>query len=365
MTIPIVRCWTLALLLLAAPALAGPPVPVGERHGSACLASAAARDAQQRDSVRYTVWYPAQPGASEQPVLIGPPQAPLFTVGSAAPQAAVASGRLPVLLLSHGNGGSARMMGWFGIGMARAGYLVIAVDHPGNNGVDPPTTAGSVLMWERAGDLAAAWAAVQADPQLSAHLDTRRVGVAGFSAGGFTALLAAGARADMPRLLAFCAAHPDDGVCQPQAETPALTLTQRQAAASTPALAPFVARSGDDHGIAGVRAVFVMAPAMLQAFPPATLQALRQPVSILVGDADRVAPPATNAAPAAASIPDAQLRILPAVGHYDFLSDCTAVGLQRIGALCQVATPRAATHQAAIAQAAQFFAEALSEPGSR
>jgi predicted dienelactone hydrolase len=26
------------------------------------------------------------------------------------------------------------MMGWLGTALARAGYLVIAVDHPGNNG---------------------------------------------------------------------------------------------------------------------------------------------------------------------------------------------------------------------------------------
>ena len=38
--------------------------------------------------------------------------------------------RQPVLLLSHGFGGTARIMGWFGIAMARAGYIVIAVDHP-------------------------------------------------------------------------------------------------------------------------------------------------------------------------------------------------------------------------------------------
>ncbi|KAG1486650.1 hypothetical protein G6F53_013920 [Rhizopus delemar] len=51
------------------------------------------------------------------------------------------------------------MMGWLGTALARAGYLVIAVDHPGNNGADPMTLPGSVLSWLRADDLRAALAA--------------------------------------------------------------------------------------------------------------------------------------------------------------------------------------------------------------
>jgi predicted dienelactone hydrolase len=44
------------------------------------------------------------------------------------------------------------------------------------------------------------------------------VGAAGFSAGGFTALLLGGARADPEHFVTFCRAHPDDGVCLPQLE---------------------------------------------------------------------------------------------------------------------------------------------------
>ena len=134
------------------------------------------RDAGHSDRVRYTVWYPAQPDAKEQPLTIGPPGAPLFQEGSSAVDAPVAPGRWPLLLVSHGNGGSARMMGWFGTALARAGYVVVALDHPGNNGVDPMTDAGSILMWNRADDLAAALAAVQADPVLSPHVDAERLG---------------------------------------------------------------------------------------------------------------------------------------------------------------------------------------------
>lgn len=338
---------------------APPPAPVGERHGVAHLASAAVRDAGQRDAVRYTVWYPATADARELPITIGPAEAPLFEVGRAAADAGIAPGQLPTVLLSHGNGGSARMMGWFGTALARAGYLVIAVDHPGNNGVDAMTAAGSLLSWERAEDLKAALAAVQADPQLGPHVDAGRLGVAGFSAGGFTALVAAGARVDLAQLIAFCRAHPDDGVCRPQQESPDMTLEARIATAAAPALAPYMAASSADHRIPGVRAVFVMAPAIVQALTPAHLRALRQPLSILVGDADDVAPPVSNAEVLAALVPEAGLRVLADVGHYDFLAICTPAGQRAMPPLCSGTASRQATHAAAIAQAIHLFGEAL------
>jgi hypothetical protein len=62
----------------------------GERHGATTVASAAVRDAQHRDALRYTVWYPALAGSRETALTIGPPDAPLFEVGRAAVDAPVA-----------------------------------------------------------------------------------------------------------------------------------------------------------------------------------------------------------------------------------------------------------------------------------
>jgi predicted dienelactone hydrolase len=264
-----------------------------------------------------------------------------------------------MLLLSHGNGGSARMMGWFGTALARAGYVVVAVDHPGNNGVDAMTDAGSILMWNRADDLAVALAAVQADPLLSPHMDASRMGLAGYSAGGFTALVAAGARPNMSRLVEFCRASPKDGVCAPQVENAELTFERRMAAAATPELAPWVARSAEDRRIPNVRAVFLMAPAIVQAFEPGELARLEAPLSVVVGEADAIASPATNSKVIAEANDKARLQVLPIVGHYDFLADCTALGRERVGKLCEVGADKAVTHEAAIQQARKLFDTAL------
>jgi predicted dienelactone hydrolase len=334
-------------------------MPVGERHGTTHTPGAAVRDAAHSDVVRYTVWYPATADSKEAPITVGPPSAPLFDVGSASADAGIADGRFPTLLLSHGNGGSARMMGWFGIAMARAGYLVIAVDHPGNNGMDPMTVAGSTLLWERAEDLKAALKAVLADGALAPHVDTARLGVAGFSAGGFAALAAAGARVDVDHFIAFCRAHPSDSTCMPQKESPDITFEDHLKAAATPELAPFMRQAKDSHAIPGVRAVFVMAPGAVQAFDPEGLKSMRQPVSILLGKADDVAQPATNGEEAAKLLPHASIHELDKVGHYDFLATCAQAGREQLGPLCKHAVAQDKTHAAAIRQATDFFAANL------
>jgi predicted dienelactone hydrolase len=334
--------------------------PVSEAHRLTSEKTASLRDAQHREGLRITVWYPAAADAVEHSLTVGPPDKPLFNVGSVASDAAFAAdpARWPVIVLSHGYGGTARIMGWFGIAMARDGYIVVAVDHPGNNGLDQMTVAGAILYWDRSEDLRAALEATEQDPAIGPHIDRDRVGVAGFSAGGFTALVAAGARVDPRRLGQFCAANPDDGICRPQKEfaiTPeaiATALTQSDVAAEE-------AHAGDDHAISAVRAAFAMAPALVQALDPAGLAQMRTPVAIVLGDADTVAPPATNGLVAAKLIPGVELSQLPGVGHYDFLSSCTEGGKAVVPQCDMIHVPQAETHNRAIAAARDFFGRKL------
>ncbi|MFC5740883.1 alpha/beta hydrolase family protein [Dyella tabacisoli] len=345
-----------ALLALACSSLHA--TSVGELHRTTTTPTAAIRDAEHRDQLRVTVWYPAVDGAVESPLDIGAPGHPSFRSGSAAVDAAIADGKHPVVLLSHGFGGSARMMGWFGTAMARAGYVVVAVDHPGNNGRDPMTMAGGTLIWERPEDLRAAINAVQKDPLIAPHLDMHRLGVAGFSAGGFTALVSAGARFNLDRFKTFCHTHASDPTCLPQKEAPDVTFAAREQALNSAPLAALTAHAGDDHSITGVKAVFVMAPGPIQGLEPDTLKALKTPVAIILGNADKVALPGTNGDTAARLLPHATLKTLPDVGHYDFLGNCTETGLKE-EPLCALKLPQDGTHDAAIAMAKALFAKNL------
>ena len=101
------------------------------------------------------VWYPSENGAGEKDQLIGPPDAPLFFAGRAAKDSVLAPAfnKFPLVALSHGTGGSAMQMAWLGTYLASRGYIVVAVNHPGNNAVTGYTTEGFVEGWERAKDI--------------------------------------------------------------------------------------------------------------------------------------------------------------------------------------------------------------------
>lgn len=350
-----------AVLTAATAASTARAAPVGERHLKATEPTAALRDAGHSTNVRVTVWYPAPEDVKEERIDLGPPGKPLFIVGQTAEGAPfVDAKKRPVILFSHGFGGTARMMGWYGVPLARAGYIVVAVDHPGNNGLDRMTTPGAILSWDRAKDLRAALEAVKADPQIAPHLDLKRIGVTGFSAGGFTSLVSAGARVDMNRFVAFCRKNPEDGVCKPQKEY-RLTMDDAQKALEAPELAAEAAHAGDDHAIPGVKAAFAIAPAIVQGLPPEGLAKMKVPVAIFLGDADPVAPPDTNGRVAAKAIPGAQLTELLGVKHYDFLSTCTDTG-RAVVEICKDELPQDPTHAAAIKAALVFFGKTLGKP---
>lgn len=344
----------LAAALLAGSATAA---PVGERQLTTVQPGAKARDAEGRDTLRVTVWYRAEEGSAETSIDVGPPGKPLFKLGSVALDAPFADAeRRPVILLSHGFGGSARSMAWFGKALAERGYVVVAPDHPGNNGIDQMTVRGAMMWWERAKDLKAALSAAKADPTVGAHIDSARVGVAGFSIGGLTALVAGGARVSPENIIAFCDANPADGVCRPQIEF-AVSREQWSAAFTDPELTAEMAEARSDHSVAGVRAVFAMAP-VVQVASPESLKAMRVPVSIITGDADATVPPATHARVAARLIPRVKLEEIATATHYSFLGTCTPAG-REVVPVCKDAAAQQEAHTRAIAAAEALFDETL------
>jgi pimeloyl-ACP methyl ester carboxylesterase len=174
-----------------------------------------------------------------------------------------------------------------------------------------------------------------------AHDGTRLI--AGLSC-RYTAGTAQGIPAQWQRLsLYHAAALP----CAAQAEAPDQTMAPREQALKTPAPAALAKHTGDDYAIPGIRAVFVMAPG--------SLHALGTPVSILLGDADTVAPPPSNGKLAATLLSHATLTALPGAGHYDFLADCTARGRQQEPPCQHIRVPQQRTHATAIATAEAFF----------
>lgn len=309
------------------------------------------------------VWYPSDDSAGEKDQYIGPPDAPLFFAGRAAKDAmlAPAFNKFPLVALSHGTGGSALQMAWLGTYLAARGYVVVAVNHPGNNAVTGYTTQGFVEGWERAKDISTVISDLLADPRFGSKIDPGRIGAAGFSLGGFTMMELAGATADFSRILAWCDQIKD--ACNPP-EMPNL-LEKFKAIEQQPDVKQSLQHSSDSYRDARIRAVFAIAPAVARAFTPATLQKIAIPVEIVAGAADVIAPPADNAQFFAANIKDAQLTILPGgVGHYTFLDLGADAGKKQMPQFFvdNPGVDREAVHKQVAEMAAEFFDKQLAPP---
>lgn len=266
-----------------------------------------------------------------------------------------------MIALSHGTGGSAVQMAWLGTYLASRGYIVAAVNHPGNNAVTGYTTQGFIEGWERAKDISTVIGDMLADPRFGSKIDPDRIGAAGFSYGGFTMMELAGATADLNRLLAWC--DQQKGACNPP-EMPDL-MEKFKAIKMQPGVQQSLQHSGDSYRDPRIRAVFAIAPAVARAFTADNLQKIAIPVEIVAGAADSIAPPAENAQFFASNIKTARLTILPGgVGHYTFLDVGTEAGEKQLPQFF-VDSPgvdREAVHKRVAEMAADFFDKELAPP---
>ena len=155
------------------------------------------------------IWYPAT-GDSETVIFA---ENPVFQGVTAAPDASVAPGQHPVVLLSHGFGGSMYSMAWLASGLAERGAIVVSVNHPNTTWRDFDLAKGT-RHWTRAQDLSRAMDWLAADPTFAPLVDNSRIMAAGFSYGGWTALSLGGARGNQDGIVNHCSTHGDDtGYC--------------------------------------------------------------------------------------------------------------------------------------------------------
>jgi predicted dienelactone hydrolase len=308
------------------------------------------------------IWYPVDDQAPEQPHDIGAPGRPIFQGHPVAPDGALAATRItyPLLLLSHGTGGSADSLDWLGARLAADGYIVVGTNHPGNNALEPTTVDGFRLWWERAIDLSDVLDGVLTDPLFGPKIDKSRIGAVGFSLGGYTVLAVAGARIDPQAFEKFCASPDADPTCHPP-EFNAVPGAGVRTGEVSPETAKSLARSTESFADGRVRAVFAIAPALGEAFDDRSFRDVRVPVSLLAGREDAVVPVATNIDRIKGLMPQAHRSILPGAGHYTFLDTCVPDMMDRLPLYCQdlEGVDRQSVHDETYAKVRNFFAEVI------
>ena len=309
------------------------------------------------------IWYPVSTTVPEQPQFIGPAGNPHFNADTAVVGAPVADqpARFPLILVSHGNGGSAAQMAWLGTVLARAGFIAAAVDHPGNTSAGKPTVQGFTEWWFRPPTVSAALDRVLADPRFGARIDRDRIGAAGFSRGGFAVVGLAGARVDLAPFRLFCAKYPDDGTCNAPQEIPDIEERVKTMTANDPSYRAGLAAAGADYADRRIRAIYAMAPSVGESITLESLRKIAVPARFVYGTADVTVIPPSNALRMAGAIPNATTLVIPDASHFVYFDTCTPAGKAAAARVCTDAATvdRAAVHRQVAADAVAFFEGAL------
>lgn len=159
-------------------------------------------------STRVAIWYPT--AASGPPSLYA--NNPVFEGVAAHMDGPVSSGRHPVVLFSHGMGGTDRAQAWLGAALAERGAITVVVNHPNSTWGDFDMSDG-VAHWTRAQDLSVTLDAILERNGLADSLDMTRVMAAGFSYGGWTALSLGGAMGNHAGIVEACTEFPQMEAC--------------------------------------------------------------------------------------------------------------------------------------------------------
>ncbi len=282
------------------------------------------------------IWYPSS--AATKPLAMGP------TTMNVAANAPIQGKDLPLVVMSHGNGGFFLSHFDTAISLADAGFIVAAVTHTGDNYADQ---SRSTYVMDRPRHISRVLDHMLSTWDGHALVDPSRIGIFGFSSGGFTALASVGGVPDFAKIGPMCAQYPGDYVCG------------------------LVARSGDNvtapqtsaiNGAADprIKAAVVVAPALGFTFSPDGLKNVKVPVQLWRAENDVIVPHPRYAEAVRLSLPQApDYHVVASAGHFDFLAPCSSALASVAPPICTSAVgfDRAAFHVSFNAAVVSFFSK--------
>lgn len=161
-------------------------------------------DSLEPEGIRTWLWYPTRVPPSPWMA-----NAYLVRTRSNAPPL---PGRRPLIVLSHGSFGYVFGLHHFAEYLVQHGYIVATPSHPHDNNADSSGTYTDLQFVGRSRHIARTIDGALRDPVIGPLIDAGKIGMAGFSAGAFTALTVLGAVPDFGRLTEYCQGNRDDGI---------------------------------------------------------------------------------------------------------------------------------------------------------
>lgn len=247
----------------------------------------------------------------------------------------------PLIVISHGNGGDFRSHHDTATALAKAGFVVVALTHTGDNWRDQSRATDLV---GRTRQLSVVIDYMTRDWSARDGIDADRIGAFGFSAGGFTVLAAAGGDPDLSRLADHCRANPGFYDCR--------LIGQHAGTMKDGAAAPRLPHD------ARIKALAVAAPALGFTFTKEGLSRVTQPVQLWQAGADQILPAPFYVEPVRDALPTPpEYRRVEGAAHFDFLPPCSPELAAAAPMIC-APTPgfdRAAFHETLNREVVAFF----------
>jgi predicted dienelactone hydrolase len=255
-----------------------------------------------------SVWYPTD--TSPRPTtLLG------LRLMAVAPGGQVTGNRLPLVVISHGNGGGPGSHADLALALAENGFVVAAPTHTGDNYGDQSSAGSSHWLTDRTQHVHSVVEYMLKVWPSHGRIDANRIGIFGFSAGGFTALTAIGGEPDLRAIATHCSDAPEF-VCQLLLAGGSPLLRPEGA----PAPSSFVRESR-------IKAAVVAAPGLSFTFVPDGLSRVAVPVQLWSGEADEYVPYSSNTGPVRRALGSkVEFHAVPGANHFSFLVPCRLVG---------------------------------------
>jgi predicted dienelactone hydrolase len=249
----------------------------------------------------------------------------------------------------YGNGGSHTSHYDTAIALAQSGFVVASVTHTGDNNTDQSYAGNRIDLIDRPRQIKCLLDFMLSTWTGHSRLDANRIGVFGFSLGGFTALVAVGGTPDLSRMAKLCSSHPAAPECD--------FIAQRHG----DQLEPPPSKPTWVHD-ARIKAAVVAAPAVSYLFGSGGLRPVTVPVQLWRAENDTQSPDAWNSAIVRSELlTQPTERIVPGADHFVFLAPCSDALAKAAPAICtdSPGVDRVAFHQEFNRAVVTFFREKL------
>ncbi|NTI41423.1 alpha/beta hydrolase family protein [Rhizobium rhizogenes] len=266
---------------------------------------------------------------------------------SAVPDCPIAGEKLPLVIISHGYGG------WYlghhdtAEALADSGFVVVAINHPHANYADMSRANGLGVLVARPVDIKRTIDFMLTDFSGSAKIDPQRIGFYGFSQGGYTGLVLAGANPDFSKLPPRCADPKAVGCPQASHARPPQQLPLPQALTH-------------DHRI---RAMVVADPLSIVFQTTGSVKDVTIPLQVWgseLGGGGGASP--EDVATLVRVLPEKpDFRVVPKAVHMSFLTMCPKIDTSSEACIDAPGFDRAAFHRNFNAEVVEFFRRNLGE----